>query len=110
MKTSLLVLSLLMASTNAIDIKTVPVAIPEHAKAAAPHEVEKVAKKAAVPKASDHKVDTPEHHVKIVAKGHNDLKKAAAVKAPKVAKTDDDKDAVVAKAPSAADAKFDSHE
>jgi len=84
MKTSLLVLSLLMASTNAIDITTVssgvPAAIPAEAKASAPTAAAKAPVIAAEPKVVDHKVDTPEHHV--VAKGHDDLKKAAAVKAP----------------------------
>lgn len=59
---------------------------------------------AAAPKASDH-VAKPEHH--IVAKGHNSLKKASAVKAPspKVAKSDDDKAAA-----SDDDAKLDDHD
>jgi hypothetical protein len=95
MKTSLLVLSMLMASTNAIDIQAAPAAVPHAAKAAAPKDADPVvAKKApAAPHITDpdHKVDTPEHHV--VAKGHVDIKKAAAAKAPVV--KDDDKAPVV---------------
>ena len=104
MKTSLLVLSLLMASTNAIDIQAAPADHPVEAKAAAPHAAVKAHVAAAAPKASDH-VAKPEHH--IVAKGHNSLKKASAVKAPspKVAKSDDDKAAA-----SDDDAKLDDHE
>jgi len=101
MKTSLLVLSMLMASTNAIDIQAAPAAVPHAAaKAAAPKEADPVvAKKApAAPHIVDHKVDTPEHHV--VAKGHADIKKAAA-KAPVVKDDDDD----VAKADDKAAAK-----
>jgi len=88
MKTSLLVLSILMASTNAIDIQTVPAAKPVEAKAA-PHVAVKAPVEATAPKVDDHKVDSPSHHV--IAKGHIDLKKAAAVKAPSPidAKTDD---------------------
>jgi len=88
MKTSLLVLSVLLASTNAIDITTTPATIPAVHKAdTAPTVAKKAAHiKAAAPKASDHKVDTPEHHV--IAKGHIDLKKAAAVKAPSPADHD----------------------
>lgn len=85
MKTSILVLSLLMASTNAIDIMTAPAAVPAEAAikapAAAADPVAKVvAKPAAAPHIVDHKVDSPAHHVE--AKGHTDIEKKAVVKAP----------------------------
>jgi len=104
MKTSLLVLSLLMASTNAIEITAAPAAVPKEAAtapvvdpteaptapaaavdpvapAAAVDPVAKVvAKPAAAPHIVDHKVDSPAHHV--VAKGHTDITKDAVVKAP----------------------------
>ena len=41
MKTSLLVLSLLFTSTNAIDIKTAPPVKPDHTKISSSHESEK---------------------------------------------------------------------
>lgn len=67
MKTSLLVLSLLMASSNALT--TAP------AKPAAD----------AAPKASDHKVDSPAHHVAAKA---DHIAKAAALKTPSPAHHD----------------------
>jgi hypothetical protein len=89
MKTSLLVLSALMASTNAIDILAAPAVHPAAAKAPVPKEADHAAAKkapAAHPHIVDHKVDSPAHHV--VAKGHVDIKKAAAAHAP-VVKDDD---------------------
>jgi hypothetical protein len=91
MKTSLLVLSMLMASTNAIDIQAAPAAVPhDAAKVAALKDADPVAAKKApaAPHVVDHKVDTPEHHV--VAKGHADIKKAAAAAKAPVVKDDDD--------------------
>lgn len=105
-KTSLLVLSLLVASTNAIEIMAVPATkpvehSPEHIKVAAPdaahHDAaaaKPVAHKESAPKVVDHKVDSPAHHVAV--KAH----KATAAKAPspadhvadhKSVKSDDDK-------------------
>ena len=89
MKTSLLVLSALMASTNAIDILAAPAVHPAAAKAPAPKESDPAAVHAAPaghPHIVEHKVDSPAHHV--VAKGHVDIKKAAAAHAP-VVKDDD---------------------
>jgi hypothetical protein len=99
MRTSLLVVSLLTTSTNAIDIKAMLGAKPavDEAPKASDHKVEapKASDHKAAPLASDHKADAAK--VEDDIKKAKAYKKAAAVKAPadKAAKPDDD---VVAKA------------